>query len=127
MITRTTRARRWLGRAVVTLALVAAAQATGGRAVAQQTEPVHLYFGCNSVALTWPSGTPPRTVAAALTPSAALVVIWRFDNRTKRFQGFSAAYTRANDLARVQQLDSAFICVDRPATLTRPMMVLRGR
>ena len=36
-------------------------------------DPVHLATGCSNVTLTWPAGTAPATIAAALTPQTALL------------------------------------------------------
>lgn len=116
---------RLLGGALA-LALTFAAPAGVPTAAAPQTEPVALSYGCNLVALTWPSGTPPRTVALATAPAPALAAIWKFDNGAKRFLGYSPLPNVPNDLVRLSRLDPAFVCVAAPATLTRPLMVPVG-
>ena len=91
------------------------------------TEPVALIFGCNAVALTWPTGTPPETVVAALAPTPARVTLWRFDNPTKTFRAYAPAVPAARDLWWLRTLDAVFLCVDHPTTLTRPLMVHPAR
>jgi nucleoid-associated protein YgaU len=117
-------ADRWKAAGAVLLALLGAAQAAPGTAQAPRTEAVGLVAGCNLVSLTWPSGTPPRTVALSTSPAAALAAIWKFDNPSQRFIGYSPLPNVPNDLVRVAQLDPAFVCVRESGTLTRPVMVL---
>lgn len=111
----------------VAFALLVAAIPATDRSVAtalqQQTERVPLFYGCNNVALTWPPGTPPRTIALASTPAGALLAIWRFDNVTQRFAGYSPAPGAPNDLLTVNRLDPVFVCVGMSAMLTRPVLV----
>lgn len=108
----------------VTLALIvlAALGAAPGTlpAAAQQTEAVPLFAGCNNVSLTWPAGTPMQAVAAAVTPSPALVALWRYNPGTQRFEGFAPQFPEVSDLTTVGRLDAVFICMDGPGTLARP-------
>ena len=115
---------RWKVAGAALLALLAAAQSAPGTAQAPRTEPVGLVTGCNLLSLTWPSGTPPRTVALSVSPAPALAAIWKFDNPSQRFIGYSPLPNVPNDLLRVSQLDPAFVCVREEGTLTRPVMVL---
>ncbi len=82
-----------------------------------------LSYGCNAVALTWSTGTPPSTVAAAIAPVSALLTIWKFDNATKTFRAYTPAFPQLSDLWWTRQLDAVFVCVDRDAALTRPFLV----
>ncbi len=85
---------------------------TGGR----QT----LFIGCNNLALTFPTGTTVSQITDAILPSTALVAVWRFDNRTQRFLGYSSLPGAPNDYTSVARLDAVFICVREPATFTQP-------
>ncbi len=84
------------------------------------TEQVQLFPGCNNVASTYPNGTPTSQVAAGVSPSSALIAIWRFDNATQRFAGYSPIPGAPNDLVTLNRADAIFICVNAPATFTRP-------
>jgi hypothetical protein len=88
---------------------------------APATEDIRLPTGCNNVALTWPNQTPMTLVAQAVSPSTALVAIWRLIPSEGRFSGWSPVPTAPNDLIRANRLDAVFICVSEPATLTRPV------
>ena len=85
-------------------------------------EGVRLFAGCNNVSLTWPSGTPTSEVAAAVSPSGALVAVWRYDVAQGRFLGFAPQFPQASDLTTVNGLDAVFICTREPGTLTRPVI-----
>ena len=87
-----------------------------------QTEAVQLVFGCNNVTLTWPDGTAVAEVAAAVSPTDALVAIWRFDAAARRFLGFAPQFPEVSDLRVVNRLAAVFVCVDQEATLTRPAL-----
>jgi len=86
------------------------------------TDPVQLVQGCNNVSLTFAAGTPLATVAAAITPTANLISVFRFDNIQGRFFGFSPiAPASVNDYTTVQViLEPVFICMSGPGTLNRP-------
>ena len=84
------------------------------------TEQVQLFTGCNNVASTYPNGTPTSQVAAGVSPASALIAIWRFDNATQRFAGYSPIPGAPNDLVTLNRADAIFICVNAPATFTRP-------
>lgn len=85
------------------------------------TEAVGLATGCNPVAVTWPDGTAVTTVAAAVSPTSAVVSIWKFNTATGSWLGFSPlAPPEVNDLQTVNRLDAIFICVSTSGTLTRP-------
>lgn len=86
-----------------------------------QTEQIQLFTGCNNVAVTWPTGTATSVVAAAISPPSALIAIWRFDNASQRFVGYSPIPNAPNDLNTVNRFDPVFICVNSNATLTRPV------
>jgi hypothetical protein len=83
-------------------------------------ESLELMPGCTNVVLTLPNGTSVDTVAAAVTPAAAMIAIWRLDAATGRFSGWSPVPGAPNDLASVNRLDPVFICVREAGTLTRP-------
>lgn len=91
-------------------------------ATTPQTDPVPLVQGCNNVSLTFAAGTPLTTVAAAITPTANLISIFRYDNVQGRFFGFSPiAPASVNDYNTVQViLEPVFICMSGPGTLNRP-------
>lgn len=85
-----------------------------------QTETVKLFRGCNNVSLTWPDGTPIAIVAAAVAPASAVRAVWRFGAAARRFHGWTSIPDAPNDLTTVGRLDTAFICMDGPGSLTRP-------
>ena len=91
-------------------------------AASAQTEIVELFPSCNNVSLTWPSGTAASEVAAAVTPPSALLAIWRYNNTTQTFQGFSPQFPQASDLTTVNRLDAVFMCMSAPGTLLRPIL-----
>lgn len=85
------------------------------------TDDVPLSFGCNNVALTFAGGTPLATVAAGVAPSSALESIWRYDNASGKFFGFSTLPGAPNDYTSIlMRLEPVFVCVRDNATLTRP-------
>lgn len=81
-------------------------------------ESVSLVVGCNPVASTYPDNTAVTTIAAAVSPSGALVSIWKFEAGIWR--GYSPYYPEYSDLSEVDFLDVAFICVDTVGTFQRP-------
>jgi uncharacterized protein YkwD len=91
-----------------------------GSVRAQDGGPLALAAGCNNVTLTWPTGTPLATVAGAITPAGSLLAIWKFDNSTQRFVGFSAIPGAPNDLREAGSLDAVFVCVTAAGSLARP-------
>lgn len=87
------------------------------------TEAIPLTTGCTNLTLTWPNGTSTSVVAAAISPTGALASIWRYDAAQGRFLGYTpAAPSFANDLLTVNRLEAVFVCVNSPATLTRPAL-----
>ncbi|MFN8559282.1 MAG: hypothetical protein U0531_18745 [Dehalococcoidia bacterium] len=91
------------------------------RAQSTGTESVELVTGCTNVVLTWPGGTPIATVAAAISPAAALTAIWRLDPATQLYQGYSPQVGASNDLTSVAALDAVYICTTEVAALARPL------
>ena len=89
---------------------------------AQPSTTIELAVGCNNLVLTSSAGTPTVEVAAAIEPSAALQAIWRFENATQRFHGFSPASPAASDLTAVSRLDPVFICMHAPGKLRQPAL-----
>jgi sugar lactone lactonase YvrE len=97
--------------------------ATGmGMMAAGPTRSDRLVAGCNNLALTFPPGTPLRTVAQSVSAGAQLTSIFRLDAASRRFLGFSlAAPDFANDYTMVgSRLEAVFICVGAAGTLTQP-------
>ena len=91
---------------------------------ATATDTVTLTGGiCNNVVLTWPTGTPLPTVAAAVQPASALESIWHqtvIDDR-RVFIGWSPLANAPNDYRATEiQLDAVFICMRAMGTLERP-------
>jgi hypothetical protein len=87
------------------------------------SDMVSLPTGCSNQALTWPVGTALATVAAAVSPSGALLSIFRLDPVQQRFRGFSpTAPAFANDYTMVETpLEAVFFCMRSPGTLNRPV------
>ncbi len=94
--------------------------------VRMDSEVIALGRGCTNVTLTWPSGTPIGVVWAAVTPFAALEAVWRLNNAMRRFEGFNPPATEVSDLTAVNRLDTVFICLHAPGTLTRPLIPITG-
>ena len=113
------------GTYTVTLTVTTSANQEGSASttatITAGTEQVPLTTGCTNLTLTWPDGTPTATVAAAVSPTSALLSIWRYSATQGRFLGYTpTAPAFANDLQTVNRLDAVFICVSSPATLNRP-------
>jgi hypothetical protein len=53
---------------------------------ASTNSPLALLHGCNSIIVTTTAGTPIANIAALVSPSAAVVSIWAFNNGTKQFR-----------------------------------------
>lgn len=83
-------------------------------------EAVPLTQGCNNVTLTWPAGTSLATVVAALSPVSSLDAVWRFNNPTQAFAGYSPRFPAASDFATADRLTPVFVCMRAPGSLTRP-------
>jgi hypothetical protein len=109
-----------------TTATISGAQQSGSSmSGAQQqgaaaTTRVDLTAGCTNLVLTWPDGTPIGAVVAALSSNGLLNAIWWLDAATRQFRGFSPAPGAPNDLTTVNRLQTVFICLTAPGTLTRP-------
>lgn len=100
----------------------APASFTIGQVPPPSGETVQLFAACNNVSLTWPDATPTGAVARAVSPGSALIAIWRYNNATQTFQGFSPQFPEASNLATVNRLDAVFICMNGPGSLTRPVL-----
>lgn len=75
--------------------------------------------GCTDVTSTFPNGTTPQTIAAAIAPASALNAIWRVDRATGMHRGFSPLAPFASDLQTVDRGDTLRICTTAAATLTQ--------
>ena len=103
-------------------AVLAAVDRGTAPAAAQATESVELFPGCNNVSLTWPNGTSTDVVAAAISPIANVIAIWRFNNVAQTFQGYSPQFPQASDLRTVNVIDAVFICMSDRGVLVRPVL-----
>ncbi len=110
------------GNSGVTLSQRASFSFTTTTTAGGASESVALVSGCTNVTLTWPAGTPAERIAGAVTPSSALIAIWRLTNATGTFAGYTPRFPQASDLATVNRLDAAFVCMDAPGSLTRPVI-----
>lgn len=90
--------------------------ATGTATPTMESET--LVVGCNPLASTYPDNTAISTIAAAVSPSGALVSIWSFE--TGVWRGYSPFYPEYSDLSEVDRLDVVFICVDTAGSFERP-------
>ncbi|HZQ39007.1 MAG TPA: hypothetical protein VFD32_23985, partial [Dehalococcoidia bacterium] len=69
----------------------------------------------------FPDNTPSTTVASGISPSSALLSIWKlYDPQNQKYHAFFPGATQATDLPSVNRLDAVFICVNAAATLTEP-------
>lgn len=53
---------------------------------ATTTQPLGLLRGCNQIIVQTTAGTPIANIAALVSPAAAVVSIWAFNNSTKQFR-----------------------------------------
>ena len=106
------------GVAVAATAIVSIG-GSGGSSSTPRT--VSLVTGCNNVSLTFPDNTPTGTVANGVSPSAALLSVWKLvDPAASKYRAFFPGATQATDLPSVNRLDAVFICVNASATFTEP-------
>jgi hypothetical protein len=85
------------------------------------TDSVDLFVGCNNVSLTHRPGTQMGDVATGVQPAAILESIWRYNNATARFSGYSPLRNAPNDLLTVEMRpEPVFICVRERGTFGRP-------
>jgi hypothetical protein len=90
-------------------------------ASSENVDSVQLARGCNPVVSTWAGETDPALIASSTDPVSAVVAIWKFDQVSAVWLGFSpAAPAHVNDVVRIRFLDVLFACVDNAAVLTRP-------
>jgi hypothetical protein len=116
----------WLAVPLAVAAIAGLAVLSGGNSspvLAQQTETIELFMGCNNVSLTFATGTPTSVVAAAVSPSSAIRSIWRYNNASQTFQGFSPLFPAQSDLQTVNLFDPVFICMDAPGVFVRPLLL----
>jgi hypothetical protein len=91
--------------------------------VEASAEPVQLFPGCTNVALTWPTGTPIETVAAAITPADGLEAIWQqaVVGDERRFIAWSPLPGAPNDYTSTSaSLEAVFICMEGQGSIDRP-------
>ncbi len=92
---------------------------------------VPLTKGCNNVVLTYPNGSPiaelyhnaiPATAPGGDVSTRTPIVdaMWRYDNRTQRFLGWSPLPNAPNDLTTVNRLDAVFVCIREAGRLVQP-------
>jgi uncharacterized protein YkwD len=92
-------------------------------ASAAATQTVSLAQGCTNVVLTWPGGTAISTVIAAISSPSAVAAIWRWNPTTRSFSGFAPAAAAVSDYKVTEQpYEAVYVCLQTPATLTRPAM-----
>jgi len=82
--------------------------------------PLSLTTGCNQVVVSTAAGTAVSRVVSAVSPSSAVVSIWRFNNATKTFQSgfFSAAGAPTDFSTTGGGSEVYFVCVSGAATIT---------
>ncbi|MGB6837140.1 MAG: hypothetical protein WBF66_05510, partial [Dehalococcoidia bacterium] len=101
--------------------VTAAATARIGSPQLEGVDDVPLVAGCNPVSSTWPDGTEATVAGDQVSPSEALVAIWRFDAESGTWLGYSPEGPEGvSDLESIDRLDAIFICVDADATVSRP-------
>jgi hypothetical protein len=94
---------------------------------------VPLVRGCTNVVLTYPDGTDIAAFAHAALPASApagdvwtatpiLAAVWRHDQATGRFLGWSPAPAAPNDFTTVNRLDAVFLCVRETGRLVQPAL-----
>ena len=113
-----------LGGALIALAalLLASASETPesvGADVCGDSE-VALVTGCNPVAITFEDNTPIDTIGGCVAPPGILISIWKYENGTGAWWGYSPQFPQGSDLTQVNRLDAVFLCVNASGTFTRP-------
>lgn len=96
---------------------VASGQTTATISAPLAPRSLALVSGCNNVALTFPDGTPPTMVAAAVS-GGSVISIWALIS-ADRYAGYFPGGA-PSDLTSVNRLSAAFICVQGPGTLNEP-------
>ncbi|MGI8554182.1 MAG: hypothetical protein ACR2PL_25850, partial [Dehalococcoidia bacterium] len=76
--------------------------------------------GCTQVVVSFGFGASVTQVVAGLANPAALSAVWRFDNTLQRFTGYFADPLAPLDLTALQPVDSVFVCVTAPTSITTP-------
>lgn len=83
---------------------------------------VQLVSGCTNVVSTWPDGTAPATIVAAVNPPSAVTSVWRNQAGGLSFLAYAPTTPAAtNNLLMVGRFEAIFICTTTGATLTRPV------
>ena len=108
--------------ALALVVLHSAARAPGAAPVhAAATDIVPLFAGCNNVATTWSAGTDVRSVFEGITPASAVESIWRYDNASARFSGWSPLPVAPNDYTNIiQRTEPVFVCMRENGEMNRP-------
>jgi CSLREA domain-containing protein len=75
---------------------------------------------CNPVTSTYPDGTSVTTLAAAVSPSTALVSIWALQSGV--WVGYSPQFPEVSQQFTVERLGVVFICVQSASTWSRPLV-----
>ena len=127
---------------VVTLpnAMTASAAVSIGSIVSIQvlgatpTSPVTLFHGCNNVVVVTTAGTPMANLAALVSPPAAVIGIWAFNNSAREFKagyfndpsapvdfnitGVASGSSSATTVASGTEVtESYFVCVDEASNI----------
>lgn len=85
--------------------------------------PLILSRGCNQMIVTAASGTPVSNIAGLVSPQAAVVSMWRFNNGTKQFQaGFFSDPAAPTDFVTFGATTTANIGNLPAGTVTTPIV-----
>lgn len=82
-------------------------------------ETVNLVEGCNFVTTTYPDGTPPATLADAVSPQDALVGLWA-QQPAPLWRGYNPLFPDVSDMAPLERLGVVAICTSGEGTFSRP-------
>jgi hypothetical protein len=88
---------------------------------ASPTAPLGLTVGCNALIVTSYLVSPVANIAALVTPTNAVVSIWRFDNGSKQFEaGYFSDQNAPLDFSatNVGTTQTYYVCVNKTATIT---------
>jgi hypothetical protein len=69
------------------------------------------------VVSTFPDGTSPAMIAAAVVPTGIIRSLWRQTNATQRMEGWSPTNPGVSDLRSVSWLDPLWLCVSATGEL----------
>lgn len=84
------------------------------------TQTTQLDTGCSLVVVSLGIGATAAQVAGLVANPALELSIWHYDNARQQFSGYFPNSGAPSDLGALAPLDSVFICVSAPTSITAP-------